>query len=349
MRVSLIETYDAPPRVTTVASPECPADGALIEVRACGVCRSDHHAWKGLDPDVILPHVGGHEFAGVIIETGPNCTAFKIGDRVTAPFILGCGTCPDCLAGDATICATQEVIGFTFWGAFAERIAIPHADFNLVHLPENLGFVEAAAMGCRLTTAYRALTERAHLKSGEWLSIHGAGGVGLSAVMVGKALGAKVLAIDINEQSLERARRLGADATLNVSDTLDIDALREITGGGAHVSIDALGITATFQNSIAGLRKLGRHVQVGMPLGPHATVALPLLEQVYSRQISIIGSRGMAASAFPSMLEMVRTGAVKPRELVGRTIALDELGDELINMSSFAASGIAVIDDFGAH
>ena len=217
-----------------------------MRVKACGVCRSDWHAWTGADFDVSAPHVPGHEFAGVVEDVGKECQRFKAGDRVTAPFILACGACPDCLGGDATVCNHQFVVGFSGWGAFAERIAVPRADFNLVPLPDAMDFAEAAGMGCRVTTSFRALVDRAKLQPGEWLAVHGCGGVGLSAVMIGAAIGAQVLAIDVNEEALHLAKSLGAGASINARAAGDVgQATRDITGGGAHVSVDALGITET--------------------------------------------------------------------------------------------------------
>jgi alcohol dehydrogenase len=347
MRAAVIEAFSTPLTLRDVPEPECPVDGAIIGVRACGVCRSDWHAWTGADPDVSLPHVPGHEFAGVVEEVGRDCRHFKRGDRVTAPFILACGQCADCIGGDPTVCNNQHVVGFSSWGAFAERIAVRRADFNLVHLPESLGFAAAAGMGCRVTTSFRAVVDRAHLQPGEWLAVHGAGGVGLAAVSIGAALGAQVLAIDVNEDALSLARGLGASGTLNVTGVDDVGAaVRAATDGGAHVSLDALGITATFHNSIRGLRKLGRHVQIGMPLGRHAEPTVPLLELVYSRQISIMGTRGIPASRFPALFGMIAAGHLDPARLVTRAIALEEAGAALAAMNGYTGSGITVIDRF---
>lgn len=347
MRAAVFDRFGGPLEVREVTDPACPADGAIVELRACGVCRSDWHAWKGADPDVTAPHVPGHEFAGVVLEVGRECRRVRPGDRVTAPFILACGACPDCLGGDPTICSRQHVAGFSGWGAFAQRIAVPHADFNLVSLPEDMTFVAAAGMGCRVTTAFRGIVDRARLQPGEWLAVHGCGGVGLSAVMIGAALGAAVLAIDVNEAALELARALGATKTLNVAGVADVgEMVRAATGGGAQVSVDALGITETFHNSIAGLRKLGRHVQIGMPLGRHATPTIPLLELVYSRQISIMGTRGIAASRFPALFVMIASKRIDPARLVTRKIALEEAGAALAAMDGYTATGITVIDRF---
>jgi alcohol dehydrogenase len=226
-------------------------------------------------------------------------------------------------------------------------VPAPRADFNLVSLPEAMGFAAAAGMGCRVTTAFRGLVDRADLRPGEWLAVHGCGGVGLSAVMIGAAVGAPVLAIDVNEEALVLARALGATKTLDVTGVADVGAaVRELTGGGAAVSIDALGITDTFHNSVRGLRKLGRHVQIGMPLGRHAEPSIPLLELVYSRQISVMGTRGIAASRFPALFEMIAGGRLDPSRLVTRTIPLEEAGAALAAMDGTAAAGITVIDRF---
>jgi alcohol dehydrogenase len=321
----------------------------VVAVKACGVCRSDHHAWKGADPDVLLPHVMGHEFAGEIVEVGPECRGFKVGDRVTAPFILACGHCPDCRGGEPTACNHQDVIGFTFWGAFAEAVAIPHADFNLVHLPDSLGYEEAAGMGCRVTTAWRGLTDRARLQPGEWLVVHGSGGVGLSATMIAAALGARVLAVDVNDGALEQARGVGANEVLNVSDIDDVgEAVREITGGGAHVSVDALGVTATFDNSLRSLRKMGRHVQIGMPTGAHERVDLPLLELVYAKQLTLLGMRGLAASQFTPLMDMIDGGRLDLSRLVTQRIALSQAGDALRAMDGAQPPGVTVINRMSA-
>jgi len=349
MRAALLSRYNSPTEITDVPDPTCPRDGAVIAVRACGVCRSDHHAWKGADPDVVLPHVMGHEFAGEVIEIGTECRAFSVGDRVTAPFILGCGTCPDCRAGEPTICNHQEVIGFTGWGAFAERLAIPRADFNLVRLPEGMDFAVAAGMGCRVTTSFRAVVDRAKLQPGEWLSVHGCGGVGLSAIMIGAALGARVLAVDVNPEALKLARSLGANTILDASGTQDVGAaVRDLTQGGAHVSLDALGVTETFHNSLKSLRKLGRHVQIGMPLGRHATPELPLLELVYSRQITLHGTRGIGAARFAALFDMISAGRLAPERLVTKRISLSGLNAALKTMDGYTVAGVTVVDDMAA-
>ena len=347
MKAAIFDRFAAPLQVREIPEPDCPADGVVVQVEACGVCRSDWHAWKGADPDVTAPHVPGHEFAGTVAAVGPSCRRFRPGDRVTAPFILACGGCADCLGGDPTVCADQHVLGFSAWGAFAERVAVPHADFNLVHLPEALGFAAAAGLGCRVTTAFRALVDRARLQPGEWLAVHGCGGVGLAAVMIGAAMGATVLAIDVKPEALALARELGATDTLDATGAADVGAaVRALTGGGAHVAVDALGITATVHNALRSLRRLGRYVQIGMPVEEHAAPTIPLLEVVYARQVTLMGTRGIAASRFPALFAMIAAGRLEPARLVTRTIALEEAGAALAAMDGTGGAGVTVIDRF---
>lgn len=347
MRAALFESFRAPLEVVEVRDPACPSDGAIVRVEACGVCRSDWHAWSGADPDVSPPHVPGHEFAGVIEAVGPDCRGFRPGERVTAPFILSCGQCPACRTHDPTVCPDQHVLGFTGWGAFAEFVAVPHADANLVRLDEAIAPDVASALGCRFTTAYRGLVQRAALRPGEWLVVHGCGGVGLSAVMIGAALGARVIAVDIAQDKLALACALGAEATLDAGTVADVaEAVRAATDGGAQVSVEALGQTATLLASLGSLAPLGRHLQIGMPTGAHSRPSLPMLDLVYARQLSLLGTRGMAARDFPPLLELIAAGTLRPDRLIAARIGLDEAGRALAAMDAFAGAGISVITRF---
>lgn len=347
MKAALLEHYNAPLNICELPDPSTPADGVVVDVKACGVCRSDWHGWKGTDPDIVLPHIPGHELAGVVVEAGPDCRNFRKGDRVTVPVILGCGRCPTCRAGELTVCDKQYVVGFTGWGAFAERVAVPYADTNVVRLPDDMPFEVAAALGCRMTTAFRGVVDRARLMPGEILAVHGCGGIGLSAVMIAKAMGASVVAVDIVDEKLVLARLLGATHTVNASTTPDVGAaIRELTAGGAHVSIEALGVTQTFHNSLRGLRKLGRHVQIGQPLGEHAEPVMPLLETVYSRQIAVMGSRGLPAIRFPALFDMIAAGRLDPVRLIGKRISLEEASSVFTLMDDYADVGVTLIDRF---
>lgn len=328
MKAVVYDVVGGPLRLREVDEPRCPADGAVINVRATGVCRSDWHAWRGHDP-VALPHTPGHEFAGVVAAVGEQVTGWAVGQRVTAPFVNGCGACQYCRAGDAQVCPDQTQPGFTHPGSFAEQVVVRNADLNLVALPDSVEFVAAASLGCRFATAYRALTAHGQVTPGQWVAVHGCGGVGLSAVMIAVALGARVVATDLSASALKRAAELGAEAAIDPATAggpAEVGrTIREVTGGGAHVSLDALGAAATAVASVLSLRRRGRHVQVGLLLGPSATPPLPM-DRVLSWELTIHGSHGMAAHEYPPMLELITSGALDPLRLVGRGGGLDEAG-----------------------
>lgn len=338
MRAIVYTEVGAEPRLTEVPEPECPDDGAVVAVRATGVCRSDWHAWRGHDP-VPLPNIPGHEFAGVVTAVGSQTTRFAVGDRVTAPFVNGCGRCTWCAAGQAQVCPQQTQPGFTHPGSFAELVAVRAADFNLVRLPGTVDFVTAAGLGCRFATAYHALTTQSQLAAGEWLVVVGCGGVGLSAVLLGAALGARVIAVDPSEAARNRAAELGAEVTLAQADP---EQLCSLTGGGAHVTMDALGSGPVVDAALHSLRPRGRHVQVGLMLGDHAAAPLPW-GLVVARELVVAGSHGMAAVDYPAMLQLIADGTVDPGRLVGRIVGLDRAGVELMAMDAPAPSaGITV-------
>ena len=330
MKAHVYDAVGAPISFREVAEPVCPPDGAVIAVRATGVCRSDWHAWRGHDP-VPLPQIPGHEFAGVIAELGPEVTGFAVGDRVTAPFVNGCGVCEYCRSGAAQVCPDQTQPGFTHPGSFAEKVVVRAAATNLVRLPDDLDFVAAAALGCRYATAFRAL--RGPLPPGATVAVFGCGGVGLSVVQIAVALGARVVAIDPSPLAAAAAAALGASTIPDISGIV----------GTAHVAVDAFGSAATALASIRSLRRGGWHVQVGLMLGDDARAPLPW-DLVVARELEIMGSHGMAAVDYPAMLDLITTGRLDPRRLVGEVIPLADAGAALMAMDSpvARAGGIVV-------
>jgi alcohol dehydrogenase len=346
MKAIYYDTFGKTPEVRTLADPTPAPGGVVAAVGASGLCRSDWHGWLGHDLDIRLPHVPGHELAGKIIAVGSAVKNFKIGDRITVPFVSGCGHCAVCRSGNQQVCPTQFQPGFTAWGSFAEYVAIDHADFNLVQLPESIDDAAAASLGCRFATSFRAIVDQARTRGGEWVAVHGCGGVGLSAIMIAAALGANPIAIDISEPKLALARECGAVASINAGSVTDVvDAVQEITQGGAHVSLDALGSPATCFNSISCLRRHGRHVQVGLMLGDQSTPQIPMA-RVIAYELQIHGSHGMQAWRYDAMLCMIATGRLTPRKLIGQLISLEEAVPALVAMDRAADAGIAVITRF---
>jgi alcohol dehydrogenase len=245
------------------------------------------------------------------------------------------------------VCDHQFQPGFTHWGSFAEYVAIHRADLNLVRLPDELSFETAATLGCRFATSFRAIVDQARVREGQWVAVHGCGGVGLSAIMIARALGAQVIAIDIAREKLDFARSIGASVSLDAREQSDIPAaIREITNGGAEVSVDALGHPQTCFNSIASLAKRGKHIQVGLLLAENSRPALPM-DQVLSKELELIGSHGMQAHRYPQMLEMIRGGRLQPEKLLGRAITLDESVHALPAMDRDPSLGVTVINAFG--
>ena len=344
MRAVSYAAYGELPVLRDLPDPTCPDGGILVRVAATGVCRSDWHAWLGHDP-VPLPMVPGHEFAGEVAAVGAGVTRWHVGDRVTVPFACGCGVCDVCRAGDTHVCPTQTQPGFTAWGSFADLVAVSAADANVVALPDEVGYVEAAALGCRLATAYRAVVAVGRLERGEWVVVHGCGGVGLSAVMVGVALGARVVGVDVSPGAREAALRLGAEVV--VAPGADLVA---VTGGGAHLSVDAIGSVEVLRASVLSLRPRGRHVQVGLLLGDAADAAVPM-GRIIARELEVLGSHGMPSRDYPGLLALVGSGAINPRLLVGQVIGLEAAGAALAAMSQGgggAGAGVGVVADGGA-
>ncbi|MEU5295778.1 zinc-dependent alcohol dehydrogenase family protein [Streptomyces umbrinus] len=344
MRAVVFEQFGKPAELRTVPDPAPAPHGVVVRVAATGLCRSDWHGWQGHDPDIALPHVPGHELAGTVEAVGGLVTGWRPGDRVTVPFVCACGSCASCAAGDQQVCERQTQPGFTHWGSFAEFVALDHADVNLVAVADELSFGTAASLGCRFATAFRAVVAQGRVAPGEWVAVYGCGGVGLSAVMIAAAAGARVVAVDLSPRALELAREFGAaecvEASRDARPEETAEAVRELTGGGAHLSLDALGSPATCAASVGSLRRRGRHVQVGLlPQDP----TLPM-SRVIGLELELLGSHGMPAHAYPPMLESVRAGVLRPDLLVTSTIPLGAAPAALAAMGTAPGAGVTIIE-----
>lgn len=346
MLAGVFENFQGPLSIQSLDAPDPQPDSAIIKVEACGICRSDWHGWMGHDSDVHLPHVPGHELSGVVEEVGSDVRRWQPGQRATVPFCCGCGKCEQCADGFPHICDRYTQPGFTQWGAFAEFVEIRHADVNLVALPESIDFVTAASLGCRFATSFRAVVHQGRITSNDTVAIHGCGGVGLSAIMIAAAHGARVIGIDLDEDRLRLAKACGADTVINgVTANNVIESIREITAGGASLSIDALGSHQTCFNSIACLRKRGRHVQIGLTLGKETDPPIPM-SAVIAGELEILGSHGMPPIDYPNMLGMIEAGKLEPQKLIDRTATLAEACGLLPRMNEFPGAGVVVIDRF---
>ncbi|KCZ86005.1 Zn-dependent alcohol dehydrogenase [Hyphomonas adhaerens MHS-3] len=337
--------------------PEINADSVLIRVAANGVCRTDFHMWENYgDPALaeVMPalvaktDVMGHEIAGTVEEIGANVKRFKRGDRVVVPTTVGDGTCNICKSGHSHLCDSLTVPGHSYQGGYAEFVAFPSADRNLVHLPDEVGFLDASALGCRFVTAFHGVIDQAKVSAGEYVVVYGCGGVGLSSVNVAAAAGAEVIGVDINDGNLALAREMGAAHTINSRTTLPVEAIREITQGGAHVSIDALGFAETCVASTRSVRKRGRHLQLGVPsVAERGSVLLPV-EEMLSREVAFISGFGMPAHRFEALLPMIASGRLTPARMIKREISLSNVQDVLCSMEHFSNenSGSVVVTNF---
>ncbi|APX13968.1 zinc-binding dehydrogenase [Tateyamaria omphalii] len=341
MKAAVVRTFNEDLSIETVPDPDCPDNGVVLKVAACGVCRSDYHGWTGEHPKVQNGSILGHEYCGTVVAAGPMAK-HAIGDKLIAPFILSCGDCPACHTGVSNTCGNQIVPGFGTPGAYAEYVAVPF-DHNLVHLPDTMSPALAAGLGCRVTTAWHALTDRANVRAGEWVAVHGTGGIGLATLLLAKMLGARVVVVDVVEEKLAHATGLGADAAVNAATTDTAEAIRDITRGGAHVSVEALGIAATTNASIDCLRTLGRHVHVGMPAG--SGMMEINMRGIYAKQLSFFGTRGMPTWKYPTLLEMIERGDVNLNPMVAREVPLSGASAELRAMHGPTPPGTAVITD----
>lgn len=344
MRAIVFDQFQGPSDVREVPDPGVPDGGVVVRVHATGLCLSDWHAWAGHDGDITdLPHVPGHELAGTVAQVGAGVTRWQVGDRVTVPFVSGCGTCSWCRSGQAQVCPDQTQPGFTHWGSYAELVALHAADANVVAIPDGVSFETAASLGCRFATAYRAVVGRARVLAGEWVVVVGAGGVGLSAIMIAVARGARVVAVDRSQVALDAARRAGAERTV-LADGLDVPAVvRQLTDGGAHVAVDAVGSERTCADAIESLRRRGRHVQVGLFAPVDGGPRVPM-GRVIAWELDVLGSHGMAAADYPEMLELVASGALRPQDLLDRVIGLEEAAALLPTMDSTPRAGMVVLD-----
>jgi alcohol dehydrogenase len=330
----------------TLPDPSPSPEGVVIKVKATGICRSDWYGWMGNDGDIILPHVPGHELAGEIVAVGRDVKNWKGGERVTVPFVGGCGKCPECHSGNHQVCDHQFQPGFTAWGSFAEYVAIDYADVNLVELPKSMDYVSAASLGCRFITAFRGVVDLGNIEPEQWVAVYGCGGVGLSSIMIAKAYGAHVIAVDINEQSLEMALKCGADYCINSLKVSDVSQeVHQLSRRGAHISIDALGHKGVINQSVYSLRKKGRHIQIGLLEKEDVNVSVPM-DRIIAHELKILGSHGMQAHRYPAIWEMIKRGKVNPSQLISNEVNLEEGIEILMSMDHHPPEAVAVITDF---
>lgn len=350
MKAAVMEQFGEPLKIHgNWSDPDCGPGDAVIEVGACGVCRSDYTLWSGgvgwvgLVPE--LPSVLGHEYCGVVTEVGKDVGRFRVGDRVVSPFGHACGHCGLCDDGHENVCENMQIPGANYTGGYATYTKIANADVNLVELPESISFASAAGLGCRFITAYHGIVDQAAVRPGEWVAVFACGGVGLSAVNIASALGARVIAVTRSEEKLALARKLGAEHTV-VAGPDAVEEVVELSDGGVHVGVDALGAAATAIPALMSLRTRGRHLRLGVSnQQEQGEISFPV-DVITFRELSVIGSFGMQAARYPEMLQMIEAGRLSLDPLVGEEITLEQAAGVLASMGGYDTVAMSVITGF---
>jgi L-iditol 2-dehydrogenase len=308
--------------IADLPAPVPGVDEILVRVAACGICGSDVHGYDGTSGRRIPPIVMGHEAAGVVAAAGSGVTKFKPGDRVTFDSTVYCGQCEFCLQGDINLCNNRQVIGvscgdFRRAGAFAEYVVVPQR--ITYHLPEELEFQEAAMLEA-VSVALHAVRV-SEMKGGETALVIGAGMIGLLTLQAVKAAGAsQVLIADIDRSRLERAEKLGADATLLLSGAELVEEILRRTGGrGVDLVLEAVGRDETIAASIASVRKGGTVTLIGN-ISPQVKIPLQV---VVSRQIRLQGSCA-SSGEYPEAMELLANGKIKVKSLITAVAPLSD-------------------------
>lgn len=321
MKAAIFHGAQQPLTIEDVPTPEPAPNEILVRVAACGVCHTDlHYIDHGTPTFKEPPLILGHEVAGRVAGMGADVTGFQEGDRVLLPAVYGCGHCTMCRTGRENICKNMVMFGNNVDGGFAEYMVAPAKD--VFHLPEEIPLVEGSIIADAITTPYHAVVNRGQVQPGDWVVVIGCGGIGLNIVQTAAAQGARVIAVDIVDEKLKWAEKLGAAATLNSEEHERLDKeVRRMTGGGADVAFEAIGIPATQEQAFNCVRTGGRLVLVGFSTKP---MTLPSGRVMY-REIEVVGSLGCRPVDYPRVIELARQGRIQVAELVTHKFPLTEI------------------------
>jgi alcohol dehydrogenase, propanol-preferring len=344
MRAAVFHAPHEPLVVEQVPRPTFGDEDILISVAACGLCHSDlHYIDHGTKTFKSPPLILGHETSGTVAAVGAAVTGFQTGDRVLVPPVLPCGKCRTCRAGRANACEQVRMFGNDVDGAFAQYLAAPAAE--CFSLPAEIPLIEACIISDAVTTPWHGVRNRARVRAGEAVVIYGCGGIGLNAVQIAALLGAIVIAVDVSEEKLEWACRLGASEIVDARAVSDVPrAIRRLTGGGADVAIEAIGNTHTQEQALASLRVTGRLLMMGF--NPQ-TMSLNAGRTTY-RELEVIGTLGCPPAEFPIVIDLVRRGKLQAAPLVTGRFALDDINVGLDTLrAGRGVRNIVVLDEGG--
>jgi len=323
-------------RLEEVPIPQPGAGEALVRVTAAGVCHTELHFLSGVLNLGVAPLTLGHEMAGEVAQVGPGVTSVRPADRVIVYYYLGCGACHWCRTGQENLCdALVAEYGFVSDGGLAEYVRVPAR--NLVKLPANLSFEEAATLGCSATTAIHA-AGLARLAPGDVALVYGFGGVGAALVQYCDLAGARVLAVGRSPAKLQLARDLGVEAAIDATRE-DVPArVRELTEGqGADVVFELVGTAESMPKAVASLRKRGRLVFIGysQDLLTVSPIQLVVLEA------QVLGSVGNTLDELSRAVDLAAAGAI--RATIDRVVPLEDVNRVLDDLRQGKVVGRAVV------
>ena len=321
MKAAVFHAARQPLSVQDMPDPAPGPGELLVRVAACGVCHTDlHYIDHGTPTFKQPPLILGHEISGTVAGLGAGVSGWQRGERVLLPAVYGCGQCPACRNGRENICERMVMFGNNVDGGYAEFVVAPSRDVH--RLPDRIPLVEGAIIADALTTPYHAVVHRGRVQAGDHVAVFGCGGIGLNLVQIAAAFGARVTAVDLSEEKLEWARRLGAAATVHPPQVERVDkAVRELTGGGANVAFEAIGLPQTQEQAFACLRTGGRLVLVGFAGEP---MRLDGGRAMY-REMEIVGSLGCRSIDYPRVISLVEQGRLRLAELVTARFPLAEI------------------------
>ncbi len=323
MKAAIFHGSGKPLTIEEVPTPEPGPGEIVLKVAACGVCHTDlHYLDHGVATAKAPPMILGHEPSGIVSAVGAGVKNFKEGDRALLPAVYTCGSCQACREGRENICASMVMFGNHVDGAYAEFVKAPAKD--AFHLPEEIPLEEGAIIADATSTPFHAVVNRARVRPGQSVVVFGCGGVGINAVQIAAAVGGAVIAVDLIPQKLELAKRLGAVAVVNPSQVESVSKeIRKLTGGGAEIAIECIGKPAVMSEAFNCLRTGGRLVVIGYS---HENLTIKA-GKIMFQELEIIGSLGCRPVDYPRLIELVRQGKVKVKELVTGRFPLEKLNE----------------------
>ncbi len=323
MKAAVFHGTGKPLAIEEVPTPEPGPGEVLVKVAACGVCHTDlHYLDHGVPTFKKPPLILGHETSGNVAAVGAGVEKWKEGDQVLLPAVYGCGQCVMCRNGRENICENMVMFGNNVDGGYAEYILAPAKDMFL--LPDEIPLIEGCIIADAVTTPYHAVVNRGEVKPGDRVVVFGCGGIGINVVQMAAAMGARVIAVDLSDEKLEWASKLGAAETINPAGIERIDkTIRKMTDGGVNIAFEAIGLPETQEQAFACLRPGGRFVVVGFSSKP---MQLNTGRTMYL-EMDVIGSLGCPAAEYPRVLALVQQGKIKVKELVTAQFPLDKIND----------------------